>query len=263
MMRRTGRIRMGICSGGRGEVQLCCVGGGWYTGLGGVWWLGIFFDTKARRREGRIRKKGWMRPTFMWLIIVVTAFIGGGLFVSNIWQDKARTKGAMIGWQFRHIAMILEESAGLHGHYPPALDGKAVYRPICDVVSDLKILKTLGENRNGYIQYEGPVVDPFRGNSLFSGEKMSSANFVSRDMEKVFSGGWTFRGYPPRYYRNAAGDFFLLLSNGPDRDEDLTLEVLEVVTSPTVESFTRQLADFIYDATNGSNSNGDVFRSSW
>lgn len=58
---------------------------------------------------------------------------------------------------------------------------------------------------------------------------------------------------PFRYYGDGE-TWFVLASNGPDRDEDITAEVLRQFTKPSYEA----LLKWIYNPNNGYRSGGDV-----
>ena len=145
------------------------------------------------------------------------------------------------------------------GAIPPLSKSGPIYTYVSDSLTGP--LAAFSTDFTASKRYIGPPLDPYRDERIFTNEVRGKVRYTGgKDGGGIYP---YWKGYPPRYYRNAAGDVFVLLSNGPDRDEDLTLEILDGITSPTLENFVKQVVNHIYDATNGSNSNGDLFRGSW
>lgn len=74
--------------------------------------------------------------------------------------------------------------------------------------------------------------------------------------------GMTF-GYWPGYVTiNGKPDFFgwILWSPGPDGDYDLTMQNVEQAYNPDEPVPSKLLLSFTFDPTNGSDSNGDIYR---
>ncbi|MBI1784596.1 hypothetical protein HYR69_05575, partial [Candidatus Sumerlaeota bacterium] len=69
-----------------------------------------------------------------------------------------------------------------------------------------------------------------------------------------------YEGYPLRYFRPAHGQWAMIISNGPDADEDLKANVLGMIAKEAGESVEDHLINFRYDPTNGYLSDGDLCR---
>lgn len=178
------------------------------------------------------------------------------------WNEVSPRAGiAMMNTEFRLIAVQLQNYYKEHHSYPPAeVDGE-IYTFTSDLLTTpMPIMETVqvrSESSTGYVTYKGPPIDPYRVKPTFDGDVKQRAWFCDGRNSEYFC--W-YKGYPMRYYRSSNKQYVILLGNGPDKDADLTPAILDKLTTSSWDALQHIVLLHWYDPTNGSVSDGDVWR---
>lgn len=195
-----------------------------------------------------------LRRTAACLVIVVLLVPLYLLVRQNLREASVRDSFTLMKYSQRGGAKLLAEYRKRFGQLPPRETTGTAYLPLAsELVAPVRFdalttLTTSGRSAPGTVLYSGPPIDPYRAYQIFPTESQAAAVALGHD------GNIKLRGYPLRYCR--VGKWAVLISNGPDRDVDVTLDD---ITKKSSEGFS--LCDFAatyaYDPTNGTLSSGD------
>jgi len=155
----------------------------------------------------------------------------------------------------REASVTLDAWRLEHGHYPPTLDNEHHYGVLNEFVPEA--YRVVGAPTTSEDDQQLVPVDPNRQTQVFPNESMSTAQYYSSRNPD----GWvTYEGFPLRYFRPSHGRWALIISNGPDRDEDWDMRFLSTLASTQDDEIVKAISLMSYDPTNGSTSDGDFSR---
>lgn len=146
----------------------------------------------------------------------------------------------------------------IHGTFPPAELEGIIYSSLPDALSTNIIHPVLSRSGKWEPGYDGPPLDPFRQTRMFESDKMSVAQF--RNMRYSHAPFHWYSGFPLRYFRSSDATLALIIGNGPDEDADIGAAEITSSDIMNEESMVIHLASLTYDATNGTTSDGDIYR---
>ena len=188
--------------------------------------------------------------------IVIVAFLSctASIIVPNLGSDSHRQRYRISYSKtcMRAYNAVADAYWQKNHFFPPMLDGKPFYGPISDSIYAPFILNI---DKTSTL----PLVDPNRTERIFPDETMKrSLYFRPPAGEKI-----KYKGYPYRYFRSADGHVAVILSNGPDMHADLSdkeLIRMEAQLKKPQAKYREIFVDYTYDPTNGTYSNGDIWR---